>query len=233
MQETVVKAILFDLDGTLVDTIEDIRRSLAHALAGEDLSPPSATLTQQVVGRGLSNALKGALAWFDHQVDELRFDQLYQEMLHYYREHFAVYSHPYEGVVELLGHLHRQGFLIGIFSNKEDGLTKRIVSSLFPDFPFSWVRGMQDGFPRKPDRSGIDYFCRKVGLHPHEVLYVGDSEVDWQTARNADCPHVLVSWGFRPKEELLALQDAVVVDTIHELEDAIYGIQREGSEKQS
>ncbi|HAP56326.1 MAG TPA: HAD family hydrolase [Sphaerochaeta sp.] len=231
MQKPVVKAILFDLDGTLVDTIEDIRRSLAHALAGEGLPPPSANLTRQVVGRGLHNALKGALSWFDRTVGEDRFNQLYQEMLLYYREHYAVYSHPYEGVEQLLQHLLESGYTLGVYSNKEDGLTKRIAASLFPGIRFSWVRGMLEGFPGKPDRSGIDYFCRKTGLVVQNVLYIGDSEVDWQTALNAGCPHILVSWGFRPKEELLALQGAVVVDTIHELEDAIYGIQREGFEK--
>jgi len=142
-----------------------------------------------------------------------------------------VYSHPYEGIERLLQHLQESGYALGVYSNKEDGLTKRIAASLFPGIRFSWVRGMLEGFPGKPDRSGIDYFCRKTGLVVQNVLYIGDSEVDWQTARNADCPHILVSWGFRPKEELLALQDAVVVDTIHELEDAIYGIQREGFEK--
>ena len=231
MQKPVVKAILFDLDGTLVNTIEDIRCSLAHALAGENLPSPSATLTRQVVGRGLSNALKGVLSSFNHQVDEKRFDQLYQAMLLYYREYYAVYSRPYEGVEGLLGRLEKQNIPVGIFSNKEDGLTKRIVSSLFSPYPFVWVRGLREGFPRKPDRSGIDYFCRKVGILPEELLYVGDSEVDWQTANNAHCSHILVSWGFRPKDELLALEGAVVVDTVRELEDAIYGIQREGFEE--
>ena len=228
MQKPVVKAILFDLDGTLVNTIEDIRRSLAHALAGENLPSPSATLTKQVVGRGLSNALQGVLSSFGHQVDENRFDQLYQAMLLYYREHYAVYSRPYEGIESLLVRLAKQNIPIGIFSNKEDGLTKRIVSSLFPTYSFVWVRGLQEGFPRKPDRSGIDYFCRKVGIPSEDLLYVGDSEVDWQTANNAHCSHILVSWGFRPKDELLALEGSVVVDTVGELEDAIYGIQREG-----
>ncbi len=232
MLNPVVKAVLFDLDGTLVDTIEDIRRALGHALHAEGLAPPSSSLTQQVVGRGLSNALKGVLVNYGHQVDEQRFARLYQEMLLYYREHYAVYSHPYEGIAELLQSLGAQGLPVGIFSNKEDGLTKCIVGSLFPTYPFAWVRGLRENFPRKPDRSGIEYFCNKVGLQTQEVLYVGDSEVDWQTARNACCPCVLVSWGFRPKEELLALEGTVVVDTVRELEDAIYGIQREGSEKQ-
>jgi phosphoglycolate phosphatase len=122
MQKPVVKAILFDLDGTLVDTIEDIRRSLAHALAGEGLPPPSANLTRQVVGSGLHNALKGALSWFNRTVGEDRFNQLYQEMLLYYREHYAVYSHPYEGVGQLLQHLLESGYALGVYSNKEDGL---------------------------------------------------------------------------------------------------------------
>lgn len=231
MQKPFFKAILFDLDGTLVNTIEDIRFSLAHALAMEGLPSPSATLTKQVVGRGLSNALKGSLTWYGHQVDEERFLFLYQAMLLYYREHYAVYSHPYEGIEGLLQRLAKQNMQMGIFSNKEDGLTKRIVADLFPECPFVWVRGMQEGFPRKPDRSGVEYFCGKLGILPQELLYVGDSEVDWQTAHNAHCHHILVSWGFRPKDELLALKGAVVVDSVSELEDAICGIQREGSEK--
>lgn len=227
-----VKAILFDLDGTLVDTIEDIRLSLASALELESLPAPSATLTRQAVGRGLMNALKDVLAAYNHPVDESRLALLYETMISYYRSHYAVYSKPYEGIVELLVRLSEEGVLLGVFSNKEDGLTKSIVSTLLPSLPFVWVRGLKEGMPRKPDRSGIDYFCRTYAISNEQLLYIGDSEVDYQTAQNAQCPNILVSWGFRPKEGLMKLDDAVIVDTVQELEETIHDLQREGTEKQ-
>lgn len=88
--------------------------------------------------------------------------------------------------------------------------------------------GIAGRISQKARQVGNRLFCRKVGIPSEDLLYVGDSEVDWQTANNAHCSHILVSWGFRPKDELLALEGSVVVDTVGELEDAIYGIQREG-----
>ncbi|MGH0052541.1 MAG: HAD family hydrolase, partial [Sphaerochaetaceae bacterium] len=129
------------------------------------------------------------------------------------------------GIVSLLGKLMTSGIPVGILSNKEHVLTQHIVSQVFPQYPFSSVRGLMEGIPRKPDRYAIDLFCSQQGVNTSDLWYIGDSEVDYQTAQNAGCSHILVSWGFRPKEELLALSGAVVVDTVDELEDAIYGIQ--------
>ncbi len=233
MLKSVVKAILFDLDGTLVDTIEDIRSAFNATLALENLSPLSTIQTKQVVGRGLYIALKGALDLYGHQVSDERFKELYQFMIDYYREHAVVQSRPYRGISSLLKRLSYAGIPMGVLSNKEDALTQRIVSEFFGSIPFIWVSGLKQHGTRKPDRLSLAPFCNKYGISSSEVLYIGDSEVDWQTACNAFCPHILVSWGFRTKEELQALSGSVVVDTVQELEEAINGIQREGSEEQS
>ncbi len=225
MLKPLPKAILFDMDGTLIDTIEDIRSAFNATLSLESLPPLSATLTKQVVGRGLYNALKGALAYYNHPVDESRFAFLYQFMMDYYQAHYADKSHPYEGIFPFLERLESLGIPIGILSNKEDVLTQKIAKQILPQFSFASVRGMVEGSPRKPDRYAIDLFCAQQGVNVGELCYIGDSEVDYQTAQNAGCSHILVSWGFRPKEELQALTSAVVVDTIDELEDAIYGVQ--------
>ncbi|MGE4583745.1 MAG: HAD family hydrolase [Sphaerochaeta sp.] len=227
------KAVVFDLDGTLVDTIGDIQSALASALQRENLPAPEEELVRKVVGNGLPNSLRGVLANFGHTVSPARFETLLGTMMAYYRVHYADKSRPYEGIMDLLQRLADDTLLIGILSNKEDGLTQSIVRTLFPSTSFAWVQGLRSDVPRKPDRSAIDSFCTRFRLSPQELLFVGDSEVDWQTAQNAGCPHRLVSWGFRPKEELQALPGAVVVDTVQALEDAIYGLQRKGSSKQS
>lgn len=225
MLKPLFKAILFDMDGTLIDTIEDIRSAFNVALSLEGLPPFSAALAKQVVGRGLYNALKGALSYYEHPVDAARFAFLYQSMMDYYQAHYADMSHPYQGILPLLDRLESSGVAIGILSNKEDVLTQKIVKQLLPQFSFASVRGLVEGSPRKPDRHAIDLFCSQQGVNVGELCYIGDSEVDYQTAQNAGCSHILVSWGFRPKEELQALPGSVVVDTVDELEDVIYGVQ--------
>lgn len=221
MQKRGLQAILFDMDGTLIDTIEDIQNAINGALSTKALKPISQEQTKGVVGKGLQNALKGALALHNEQVDESTFQQMYKHMIELYHEHYADYSHPYEGVVQLLGKLRSDGCILGILSNKEDELTQRIVKKVLPSIDFLWVSGLKADEPRKPDKYGVDQFCQIAGLLHDQVLYVGDSEVDYYTAKNAGCPVLLVSWGFREKKELLALSDAVVVDSVVELEDAI------------
>ncbi len=213
------------MDGTLINTIGDIKSAFNSALALEHLNPCSVSLAKQVVGRGLRNALLGLLEYHKHPVSDERFSFLYNHMMEYYKTHYADFSHPYPGIEALLKKLSLESIPIGILSNKEDVLTQKIVKKVLPEYSFAMVRGMVPGFPRKPDRAAIDLFCTQYHLSSDQMWYVGDSEVDYQTAKNADCPHILVSWGFRPKKELEALPDSVVVDTVRALEDAIYGIQ--------
>jgi len=225
MQKIPVQAVLFDLDGTLVDTIEDIKDALNRALALEDLPPLDIVLTKQVVGRGLRNALIGAAQLWGKDFTSDHIDRMYASMMEYYRKNHCVKSRPYEGVLSLLEDLDHKGIILAVFSNKEDGLTKEVVRTLFPHIRFAWVRGMKDDFPRKPDRAGLEHFAKKEGLTVEHLLYVGDSEVDYQTAVNAGCQHVLVSWGFRRREDLARLGTSNIVDSVKELQEAINDLQ--------
>lgn len=225
MQHVKHKAILFDLDGTLVDTIQDISSALAHVLAKRNLPGLNDEQTKSVVGRGLRNAVKGAFAVHGVQISDTELEPAYEDLMQYYRAHHTDYSHPYPGIVRMLEKLDSSGIPMGIFSNKEDSLTQEVAQRLFPGIHFAWVRGLRDGSPRKPDRSGVDDFCTYVGVENKELVYIGDSEVDYQTAKNAGCPLVMVTWGFRPISTLMGLEGSVLVDTVQALEDAIYGIQ--------
>ncbi|AEV30710.1 haloacid dehalogenase superfamily enzyme, subfamily IA [Sphaerochaeta pleomorpha str. Grapes] len=224
MQESRIQAVLFDLDGTLVDTIEDITAALNAALADEGLAPLTLEQGKKVVGRGLRNAIAGALELQGHKVTETRMDSLFSILTDYYIAHATVYCKPYEGISTLLEALNRKRIPLGVFSNKDDVLTKVIVKEMFPKIRFEWIRGMRSDFPRKPEPAGVLHFCKNLGLPVGSLLYVGDSEVDWQTAQNAGCLHVLVTWGFRKRSELLTIEGARLVDSVKELEDACNGL---------
>ncbi|MGB4406037.1 MAG: HAD family hydrolase [Sphaerochaeta sp.] len=225
MQKKSVQAILFDLDGTLVDTIEDITDALNSILTLEDMPPLDSEMTKRVVGRGLRNALIGAVELWGKEFSSEHIDRMYASMMEYYRKNHCVKSKPYEGILPLLEDLDRQNIILAVFSNKEDELTGEIVRTLFPHIRFAWVRGMRSDFPRKPDRAGLEYFAKKHGLAVENLLYVGDSEVDYQTAVNAGCKHILVSWGFRRREDLARLSASNLVDSVEELQEAINDLQ--------
>jgi phosphoglycolate phosphatase len=225
MKERNTKAVLFDLDGTLIDTIEDITAALNAALVSEGLDPLSTDEGKSVVGRGLRNAIRGALALRGREAEEERVDVMFGVLTDHYRSHPVDFCRPYDHIHSLLEDLNASQIPIGVFSNKDDVLTKKIIGLVFPDISFVWVRGMRDDFPAKPDGAGLRKFCGKLGIGIESLLYVGDSEVDWKAAEDAGCPHVLVTWGFRSREELLGIDGVRLVDSVQELEDACHGIQ--------
>jgi phosphoglycolate phosphatase len=225
MQGKNIQAVLFDLDGTLIDTIEDIIAALNAALRDEGIGPLSVEQGKTVVGRGLRNAILKALQLHGQSVSPERLELLFEVLTEYYRAHATDFCKPYEGIEALLDSLNEKNIPIGVFSNKDDVLTKGIIAKIFPSIRFEWVRGMREDFPSKPDKAGLLKFCKKLDIPVETLLYVGDSEVDWQSAENAGCPHVLVTWGFRTKSELLNIDGVHLVDSVKELEEACNGLQ--------
>jgi phosphoglycolate phosphatase len=216
--------LIFDLDGTLVDSIGDIRLAAQAALCDLLDKPLTDELVKTYVGRGLKRTLGGIISHFGFTLDDREVGERTTSMLEHYRKHPVVLSRPYEGVVELLARLSDRGLQLGVLSNKEDGLTKTIVATLFPSVKFVLVRGLRQGYEPKPHPSTLGEFSALLGIENEQMLYIGDSEIDWQTANNASMDAVIVTWGFRPREALQALEHVPLVDTIDELEEAINDI---------
>ena len=218
------KAILFDLDGTLVDTIEDIRCAINHTVKLTYNREISREECMSVVGRGLKNALIGALAFSGARYPEDEIDILYHELISFYKNNACVYSKPYDGITEFLKSMSQYGYALGVLSNKSDVLVQEIVEKLFSDINFTFIQGFCDKIPLKPDKAGVEIFAKLSGVPIEEVIYVGDSEVDGETIINAHLEKgILVTWGFRPREmiEKFEKQGIKLVNTIEELKDGV------------
>jgi len=218
-----MRAILFDLDGTLVDTVEDIRASINHIMRIRGLREIDYSETRAVVGRGLRNALKSSLALSNALVDDEELEELYRELIRYYSDHAVVHSRLYEGVVELLYRLIERGVKLGVLSNKRHNIVEEIVRILLPGIEFDYVRGALEGHPLKPDSSCVLEFCQKVGIKLEDVILVGDSEVDYRTWQNApETKGVFVTWGFRDRCDLVKGGVSPLVDNIKQLEEILW-----------
>ena len=192
-----IKAVLFDLDGTLTDTIQDISDAMNHALQLHDL--PGWTVAEYcyLVGDGAKKLAERAVR--DRQDLALSVQKAYQA---YYETHNLVTSMPYDGIPEMLRAMTDRGFPLAVFSNKPDADTKNVVSYFFPDVDFKVVRGQVEGVPVKPDPMGALAVADSLGVRPEEVLYLGDTATDMRCAVNAGMQPVGVLWGFRKRDEL-------------------------------
>ena len=208
-----IVAVIFDLDGTLVNSLEDISSSVNKVLEGLGCRPLSVEEYRPLVGWGLRKLVASAA---DRSLAEDEEEEAYQAVLNLYREFPVVYSSLYEGIPELLARFSNV-LTLGVLSNKEHLVAQEVVRRLLPTVPFREVWGARPGVPHKPDPTAVLDMLQGWGLRPEQTACVGDSAVDMQTAVNAGCLPLGVSWGFRPREELQTSGAAEIFQTPRQL----------------
>ncbi len=202
------QAILFDLDGTLLDSLGDIAGALNHTLGAFGLPQHEVDAYREFVGEGVEQLVDRALG-VHAAAHRARVLPAYRA---YYREHIAVHTVPYPGVGELLATLVARGVPLCVLSNKPDDATRTLVARFFGDTPFVQVAGHKADVPRKPDPTAALAMAAVLGVDPSYCAFVGDSNIDMQTAAAAGMRGVGVSWGFRGRAELEAYGAAAVID---------------------
>ena len=192
---TKYKVVLFDLDGTLLDTLEDLAAAVDHALSLHGLPLHTLDEYRLMVGHGVRNLVAQALPQ-DRREDAL-IDTCLAEFKAYYTAHIDVHSHPYPGMQELLRTLHGYGVKLAVASNKFQSGTEYLIRRFFGDVPFVAVLGNREGFPLTPDPEIVGEVLRRAGAGPADAVLVGDSATDMKTAANGGIPAVAVTWGYR------------------------------------
>ena len=192
---------IFDLDGTLLDTVADLANATNQALAqcGYPTHPTDAYY--QFVGNGINKLFFRALP--EEARTEENVMRIRSLFVPYYNEHNADDSRPYPGVSELLRTLQAQGVQVAVASNKYQQATTKLVGQFFPDIRFAAVYGQREGVAIKPDPAIVADILNDTGISRADTIYIGDSGVDMQTARNAEVDSIGVSWGFRSIDELI------------------------------
>ena len=193
--------VIFDLDGTLLNTLEDIRDSVNHILTKYGYPQRTLEEIRRFVGNGSGALLERALP---EGRDTPDFDGLLAEYVEWYEGHNMIRTAPYEGVRELLGALAASEHKLAVVSNKPDANTKALVRKFFGAY-VSVAIGERPGVSRKPSPDSVKAAMRELQSLPYETVYVGDSEVDLKTARAAGIPCLSVTWGFRTPEYLTEL----------------------------
>ena len=214
------KLVIFDLDGTLLDTIADLATATNHALAQLGYPTHDMETIRTFVGNGVNKLLERALPEAERTQENVMRMRAY--FVPYYDIHNADLSAPYPGIVSLLEELQARGLMIAVASNKYQEATVKLVKHYFPTIGFVEILGQREGIAVKPDPTIVFDILKKANVSPEETLYVGDSGVDMQTAIHADVDAVGVAWGFRPRAELESFHPKGVIDEAEELIDYIY-----------
>jgi phosphoglycolate phosphatase len=196
------KAVIFDLDGTLLDSLADIGESMNLVLSEMGFATHDAGAYRAFVGDGVTMLARRALPP-DHN-DEATVRSAVESMRKTYRGRLTNKTRPYDGIPDLLDRLDEQGVRMAVLSNKPHDLTVALVDSLLGNWPFDPVFGERPAVSKKPDPAGALEIARRLGLEPSAILYVGDTPIDIATAHAAGMPSVGAAWGFRPESELVA-----------------------------
>lgn len=206
--------LIFDLDGTLLNTIDDLGYACNYALAQTGFPTHPIEAYPAMVGNGISNLIRRALPEAERNDETVA--RLREFFVPYYNEHNCDQTRPYDGIPQLLITLRAKGHTLAVASNKYQAATEKIVRHFFPD-TFDCILGERDGIPRKPDPQIVADILSAVASKASLPLYIGDSLVDRDTALNARVPFVACSWGFVPRERLIEAGVTTLIDRPEEL----------------
>lgn len=216
---TKYQAVVFDLDGTLLDTLTDLWNAVNVACKSKGFPPRTRLQVRRDLGNGLQRLLKLSLP---KDVDENRFKCIFQAFRQYYLNHCNEATHPYEGIPELLRQLQAAGVKTAIVSNKAHPAVQELRNRYFPE-TMKVAIGESTQVRRKPAPDTVLQALRELGVDKSQAVYVGDSEVDKATADNVGMDCFLVTWGFRDRGELKALEPTALVDQPEEIGKLVLG----------
>ena len=209
------KLAIFDLDGTLLDTIGDLAEACNHMLSLRGLGLHTREEYAKMVGNGIFNLVKRALP------EELRTDEYAiaarHDFLDFYTAHIDCYTRPYEGIREVLHTLQENGWTLAVASNKFDEGTQKLVRTIFPEVNFKSIYGNKEGFPLKPDAALLQLIMDECNATAETTVMIGDSGVDIQTAKNGGVRSIGCTWGFRPRTELEEFGADHIIDSPSEI----------------
>ena len=191
-----MRGVLFDLDGTLVHTLRDLGGAMNKALEEHNLPGHPTDAYARMIGGGMAKLVERASGGEGEQ------ELLQARLLVHYQHQMVTHTRPYPGIWPVLDELRARGVPCGVVSNKDHKMTVGVVARVFPDGPFSVVRGRQDGVPRKPSPEGIWLACEALGVSPDQSVYVGDMNVDREAAAAAGMRFVGAGWGYAGTESL-------------------------------
>lgn len=205
-----IQLVIFDLDGTLLNTIADLAESTNYALNQHHFPTHPTESYRFFVGNGINKLFERALPEGEKKAENIA--NIRKSFLAYYSEHNMDRSEPYPGIPGLLQSLHERGIQLAVASNKYHEATCILVKHYFPDIPFAAVFGQREGITPKPDPTIVHDILSATEIEATDTLYVGDSGVDMQTANNSGVTACGVTWGFRPRTELEQFHPHHIVD---------------------
>ena len=202
-------SVVFDLDGTLLDTLGDLRDSVNYALEKNRLPKRTTEEIRSFVGNGIRLLIERSVP--ENTPLEIT-DKCFSDFKEYYKNHSAILTKPYDGIIDIMEELKAKGVKIAVVSNKADFAVKTLMEDYFSNL-YDCAYGERMGVPRKPEPDGVFEAIKKMGADVENTVYIGDSEVDVETSKNAKLPCIAVTWGFRDKKVLESLNPEYIVDS--------------------
>ena len=211
------KLAIFDMDGTILDTLVDLANAVNHALAEAGLPQRSFAEVRSYLGNGMLQLIKLSAP---AGLEQSKLEKIKESFMVYYKLHCKDNTKPYDGILELIAELRQQGILTAVVSNKPDFGVQLLVQQHFPG-SFDAAVGERAGIAKKPAPDSVNAVLEQLHIDRKEAVYIGDSEVDLATAQNAAMDDIIVTWGFRDADYLAALKPSLLVHNVAELRSVL------------
>ena len=213
------QAVIFDLDGTLLYTLEDLKDGVNHVMRNWNYPERTLDEVRRFVGNGIHKLIERAVP---EGLKDEKVEQVFEEFKTYYTAHCEIKTRPYDGIMELLAQLKEKGIKLAIVSNKNDAAVKELARDYFADYIEKEVAiGEREGIRKKPAPDSVFEAMRILGVDKKDTVYVGDSDVDRATAKNAGLDCISVTWGFRDEALLKSLEPEYLIAEPEEILDIV------------